>query len=102
VNINIRSGDVPVLIRKTAEEIAGCFYEENRSERFRKEAGSQKQFIRRHWKDHISATIQCMAQLLSQPGFDEREKERIHDAIVEFHERAKPGTPNGLSLRNWQ
>ena len=102
MNINIRSGDVPVLIRKTAEEIAGCFYEENRSERFRKETGSQKQFIRQHWKDHISATIQCMAQLLSQPGFDEREKERIHDAIVEFHERAKPGTPNGLSLRNWQ
>jgi len=102
MNINIRSGDVPVLIRKTAEEIAGCFYEENRSERFRKEAGSQKQFIRRHWKDHISVTIQCMAQLLSQPGFDEREKERIHDAIVEFHERAKPGTPRNLSLRNWQ
>lgn len=102
MNINIRSGDVPVLIRKTAEEIAGAFYEGNRSDQFRQNAGSQKNFIRRHWKDHIGDTIQCMAQLLSQPGFPDREKERIHDAIVEFHERAKPGTPRNLSLRNWQ
>lgn len=102
MNINIRSGDVPPLIRKTAEEIAGAFYEGNRSERFRSGAGSPKNYIRRHWKDHISVTIQCMARLLGQPGFSDEEKERIHEAIVEFNERAGAGTPKNLSLRNWQ
>lgn len=101
MNINIRSGDVPPLIRKTAEEIAGAFYEGNRSERFRAGAGSPKNYIRRHWKDHISDTIRCMAALLGQPGFPEHEKERIHEAIVEFTERAKPGTPKNLSLRRF-
>lgn len=102
MNLNIRAGDVPVLIRKTAEEIAGTFYEGNRSEKFRSNAGSQKNFIRKHWKDHIGITIQCMAQLLAQPGFPVEEKERIHEAFLEFRERAQVGTPKGLSLRNWQ
>jgi hypothetical protein len=101
MNINIRSGDVPVLIRKTAEEIAGTFYELSRTDRFRAEAGSQKQFIRRHWKDHLGNAVQSLAGLLGQPGFPEDQKLKIHDALIEFHERAKPGTPQ-LSMRNWQ
>ena len=101
MNINIRSGEVPVLIRKTAEEIAGCFYELSRTDRFRAEAGSQKQFIHRHWKDHLGNAVQSLAGLLGQPGFPEDQKLKIHDALIEFHERAKPGTPQ-LSTRNWQ
>jgi len=101
MNINIRSGEVPILIRKTAEEIAGCFYELSRTDRFRTEAGSQKQFIRRHWKDHLGNAVQSLAGLLGQPGFPEDQKLKIHDALIEFHERAKPGTPQ-LSTRNWQ
>jgi hypothetical protein len=101
VNINIRSGEVPILIRKTAEEIAGCFYELSRTDRFRTEAGSQKQFIRRHWKDHLGNAVQSLAGLLGQPGVPEDQKMQIHEAILELHERAKPGTPK-LSMRNWQ
>jgi hypothetical protein len=102
MNVNIRSGDVPVLIRKTAEEIAGCFFEMSRSDRFRAAAGTQKQFIKRHWKDHLSFALESLAGLLGQPGFPEDQKMTIHEAILEFHERAKPGTPSNLSLRNWQ
>jgi hypothetical protein len=102
VNINIRAGDVPVLIRKTAEEIAGCFYEMTRTERFRTQAGTQRQFIKRHWKDHLGHALESLSGVLAMPGFPDEEKTKIYDAITEFHDRAKSGTPRNLSLRNWQ
>jgi len=39
--------------------------------------------------------------VLAMPGFPDEEKAKIYDAITEFHDRANPGTPRNLSLRNW-
>ena len=105
MNLNIRAGDVPPIIRKVAEEIAGCFFEETRTSRFRDEwkgQTSQKQFIRNHWKDHIGHALESLSGVLGLPGFPEDEKVKIYDAITEFHERAQAGTPRKLSLKNWQ
>lgn len=102
MNLNIRAGDVPPIIRKVAEEIAGTFFEERRTERFRDEVGSQKQFIRKYWKDHIVNAVESLSGVLGLPGFPEDEKVQIYDALTEFHERSQAGTPKNLSLRNWQ
>lgn len=100
---NIRAGEVPELIRKTAEEIAGVLYEGNRSERFRREAGTQKEFIRRNWKHHVDTAIQMLSQLLGQKGFPETQKEEIFDAIIAFNERGRYGKQTlPMSTRRWQ
>lgn len=97
----IRSGEVPGLIKNTAKEIAGAFYDMNRTERFRKSVGSQDNFVRRHWKDHVPTAIECLGGVLGLPGTPQDHKDAIYDAITTFHDRASYGKPRELSVRNW-
>lgn len=99
--LNIRTGEVPELIRKTAEEVAGAFYDMNRTDRFRQQAGTQRRFVRRHWQDHIEMAMECLVGVLALPGTSEHEKRAIYDAITEFNERSSEKTPE-LSMRNVQ
>lgn len=91
--LNIRAADVPLLIRKTAKEMAGAFYELDRTPQFRAQAGSQKRFIRDHWKDHIGIAIEALVTLMGQKGTSEHVKAEIYEAIIEWRERSKQGTP---------
>ena len=102
MTLQIRAGEIPELIKKTAKEIAGCFYDMNRSERFRKEAGTQDHFVRRQWKHYVPTAVESLAGVLGLPGTPDDQKEIIHDAIMAFHERSSQGRPRNLSLRNWQ
>lgn len=101
MQLNIRAGEVPKLIRKTAEGICGAFYEMNRSEQFRREAGTQRRFVKLYWKDQIPVAIEALAALLREPGRDEREKKQIYDALIAFNNRSQAGTP-GLTLGRLQ
>lgn len=94
--VNIRAKDVPPVIRKTAEEIAGAFYEQRRTDQFRKEAGAQRYFIRRHWKRHVGQAIESLSGLLGMKGLPEDQKTVIYDAITEFYDRSYQGRPKGL------
>jgi hypothetical protein len=102
MSLQIRAGDVPELIKKTAKEIAGCFYDGNRSEQFRQGAGTQDHFVKRQWKHYVPAAVTNLAELLALPGFPEDQKLVIYEAITEFSERMHNGKPKHLSLRNWQ
>lgn len=102
MTVQIRAGEVPELIKKTAQEIAGCFYDQNRTDQFRAEAGSQDHFVKRHWKSHIGLAIESLAGLLGNRGIPEDQKELVHEAILEFYERGTRHKPKSLSLRNWQ
>lgn len=93
---NIRARDVPPVIRKTAEEIAGAFYESARSDRFRKEAGAQRLFIRRHWKRHMGQAVESLSGLLGMKGIPEDQKMIIYDAITDFYAKSYRGRPKGL------
>ena len=99
--LNIRSGEVPLLIRKTAEEVAGAFFEMNRTDKFRQYAGTQRRFVRQCWKDHLPVAIDLLAALLDDKGRSEHEKNAIYDALIEFRERSQAGTPK-LSVRSLQ
>lgn len=94
--VNIRAKDVPPLIRKTAEEIAGVFYEQSRTDQFRKEAGAQRYFIRRHWRKHVEQAIESLSVLLGMKGIPDDQKTVIYDAITEFYNRSYQGRPKGL------
>ncbi|OWV62575.1 hypothetical protein ATY75_12185 [Rhizobium sp. N122] len=99
--LQIRAGEVPKLIKHTAKEIAGAFYDMHRTDQFRAQAGSQRQFVRRHWTDHVPVAIECLTGVLALPGTSEHEKEAIYDALTIFRERASAGTPS-LSMRTLQ
>lgn len=99
--LQIRAGEVPKLIKHTAKEIAGAFYDMNRTDQFRRMAGNQRSFVRRHWTDHVPVAIECLSGVLSLPGTSEHEKEAIYDALTLFQERATPGTPS-LSIGRLQ
>jgi hypothetical protein len=97
--LNIRQGEVPDLIKNTAQEIAGAFYDANRTERFRQQAGSQDDFVRRHWKNHIDHAVEALSMVLGQPGTPEDQKEAVYDAICEYRERSQRGTPQITTRR---
>ncbi|MBB3521058.1 hypothetical protein [Rhizobium sp. BK456] len=99
--LQIRAGEVPKLIKHTAQEIAGAFYDMHRTDQFRAQAGSQRQFVRRYWTDHIPVAIECLTGVLALPGTSEHEKEAIYDALTLFQERSSAGTPS-LSMRTLQ
>lgn len=96
--LQIRAGEVPKLIKHTAKEIAGAFYDMNRTEQFRQMAGNQRRFVRLHWTHHIPVAIECLTGVLALPGTSEHEKEEIYDALTLFNERSSAGTPS-LSTR---
>jgi len=99
--LNIRTGEVPELVKKTAQEVAGAFYDMNRSERFRQYAGTQDAFVAAAWKDHIQTAVDLLAQLLAMPGTSDHEREAIYDALTEFSGRSTERTPS-LSMRSLQ
>lgn len=100
---NVRAGEVPALIRRVAEEIAGIFYDDPRSERFRKTASRERDFIKRWWPKHVEQAVEALAMLLAQPGTPEAQKEQIYEAIVEYQikrQRRLGDTP--ISMRTLQ
>lgn len=100
---HIRAGEVPDLIRKTAEQFAGEFYGGERTPRFRlagTEYGlTEKAYIRRYWPKFVEPAVQVLSHMLGQPGTDEAQKQQIAAAVLEYHRNstAKPKPP--LSLR---
>lgn len=97
--LQIRAGEVPKLIKHTAKEIAGAFYDMNRTDQFRAMAGNQRQFVRRYWTDHVPVAIQCLTGVLALPGTSEHEKLEIYDALTEFQERSSATTPSLSTTR---
>jgi hypothetical protein len=98
--LNTRAGEVPELIRKNAEEFAGVFYDQGRTQRFRKAGLSQKAYVRRYWHNFVEPAVQVLSQMLSSPGLPEGQKREIYDAIIQWHERQTMRPTPPLSLRS--
>ena len=91
-------------VRAMAKEIAGIFYEDNRSIGFRRTFPTLKSYLRGQWYQpngdivlnkpgwmyHIDLARKMLGAMLSQP--DTRVsavmKERIYEALLEEHSRA--------------
>lgn len=77
-------------IRYTAKEIAGQYFDQVRSERFRKAnfgPGAQQRFVNRYWPHFIDLAIQSMVHLLRQPNYPTHLKEAIAKALIEQNEK---------------
>ena len=90
-------------IRSMAKELAGIFYEDNRSPAFRRTFPTLKAYMRGQWHQngdivinkpgwmyHVDLARKVLVQMLSQS--DEKVsgimKERIYEALIEEHEKA--------------
>ena len=75
------------LVRKTAKELAGAFYEDDHSDRFRKLWPSQKTFIARNWPSFVEIARVALTELLHREGTPEYQKIEIYEALCEDNER---------------
>ena len=90
---------VPRLLRQTAKELAGAFYEESRSERFRSNFPTWKKFVGLHWPDFVPPAREILLTMLSNPMTTEHVKKEIYDCVTQQEERTlhsiKGVTPHG-------
>lgn len=75
---------VHFLIRKTAKELAGAYYElaASRNELFYKQNGNVDAFIRENWANFVLVSKQVLTTLLTNGRLTEIEKADIYDALI--------------------
>lgn len=81
-----------MLIRRTAKDLAGAFYEKDHSERFRKFWPDQKQFIGRNWPDFVVMARTILTDMLRQNATPPWQKEEIYEALLEDSKRSQRST----------
>lgn len=89
-------------IRSMAKELAGVFYENNRTDDFRRAFPTFRHFIRGQWIQNDGSIIvkepgwthfiamakRLLTEMLQDPRVNPIMKERIYDALIDEHERA--------------
>lgn len=71
------------LIRKTAKELAGAYYEfAAHDNQFYKHFPSVDKFIRREWASFVKVAKETLVACLNSPNLTTAEKEEIYDALL--------------------
>lgn len=71
----------PMIVRD-AEEMAGQFYELQRSDKFRKTWPNQMQFVKAAWPRFVKAVRAIYADLLGQERVSEDDKHKMYTALI--------------------
>lgn len=83
---------VSKLVKNTAKEMAGAFYDNtdvfrdgrmDRSQLFRIKARSQREFIATYWRDFVVLARTTLASMLRETGRSDTDKDAIYDALLE-------------------
>jgi hypothetical protein len=75
--------DVPVLIRTSAEQIAGAFYEDDRSPRFRGRWINQDVYVKLNWASFVPVARKVLSHMLELSSTSLAQKEEIYEAFVQ-------------------
>lgn len=75
------------LIRHTAKELAGAFYDENRSPRFRAAFPSQRQYVKTQWPYFVPAARESLATALTNGFLSEYLRDQIYEGLTEDFEK---------------
>jgi hypothetical protein len=78
-----------MMVRRTAKDLCGAFYEMNRTDRFRKFWPDQKQYIARNWPDFVEEARTSLAGLLGQSTTPDYLKRQIFEALEDDNERTQ-------------
>ena len=78
---------VHFLVKKTAQELAGCYYEwqatmHRRGDDFYKAYPSVDAFVENDWPNFVKTAKQTMAEQLADPMVPDHEKEQIYEALT--------------------
>lgn len=80
------------LVKKTARELAGSFYDGQdalrdgrvgRTQTFRESGITERQFVDEYWPDFVKMARKILAHMLNEEGRPQREKDQIFDALLE-------------------
>lgn len=83
--------DILRMIDHDCKEFAGAFFEEDRSKKFRRtwqkvgqlsRRSAQDCFVDHAWKHFVVHVRAWYAHKLADPGIPEKEKERLHKALI--------------------
>lgn len=66
-----------------AKELAGCFYDNDRSATFRATWPSQDDYVAAKWHHFIAPVREGYAELLGLPNVPEDQKELMYEALVD-------------------
>lgn len=82
-----------------AKEFAGAFFDNNRSEAFRKTWPSQDDYVAAKWHHFVEGVRGAYAELLARPDVPQDDKDRVYDALVaDAPGSASMGAPSPLQL----
>lgn len=75
---------VHALVKKTAEEMAGAFYElqASRDNRFYRAWPNQRLFIQRNWRNFIVTARQVLGTMLGRASTTPEAKVQIYEALT--------------------
>jgi len=82
---------VAPLVRKTAKELAGAFYNNQdvispgayqRTQRFRADAPNERSFVASQWAHFVPIAREILAKMLNDPNRAQAEKDEIFDALL--------------------
>lgn len=76
------------LVRRTAKDMCGAFYEENRSEQFRKNWPNQRDYIGYNWPSFVEIARGVLASMLADKSTSQHQRDEIYAAIVEDRRRS--------------
>ncbi len=74
--------DLLAMLRHDAEQIAGEFYDMERSEKFRLNWPDQDMFVQLEWKNFVAAVRLLYTELLGNEQTPEHDKQKMFKAIV--------------------
>ena len=81
------------LIRRTAKDMAGAYYEMQRTDRFRKYWADQKVYIRECWPHFVVSARDTLTHMLTLSTTPAHVKQEIYEALVEEHNRGQSAPP---------
>lgn len=82
---------VTTLVRRTAKQLAGAFYENEdtfrdgrvmRTQRFRDLYPEQSDFVREQWPEFVKIARKTLAHIMTLPGTTQIQKDAIYDALL--------------------
>lgn len=74
-------------IRMTAKDLAGAYWEDDHSERFRKVWPNVKIFIARNWPTFVPMAKEILVAMLNDKSTTQSIKDGIYDALVDENSR---------------
>lgn len=78
----VAKAHVPVLIRRTAKEIAEAWWHDNRTARFRTTWPNCRAYMKMCWPFFVPQAKEALMQMLTHPLTSQHVKDEIYDALV--------------------